>query len=198
MIKMMVPKPEDCFLLLKKFEVPEHIVEHSRRVRGVASYLCRLLNHGGEVLDLARVEAASLLHDIAKVKTRERGEGHAQAGARLLLELGFPEVAEIVRQHVFLDPGADPGRITEAEVVHYADKRVKHTSVVSLGERFRDLKERYGKSPEALTRLKDLERQNLLLERRLFRKISTRPEALAEIEEQEESGLSSYSGRERD
>ena len=197
MMKRMVPKPEDCFLLLKKFEVPEHIVEHSRRVCNVASYLGRLLNRRGEGLDLPRVEAASLLHDIAKLKTRDRGEGHAQAGARLLLELGFPEVAEIVRQHVFLDPGADPDRISDAEVVHYADKRVKHTSVVSLRERFRDLKERYGKTPGALNRLKDLERKSLLLEERLFQKISIAPEALVEIGELEESGPSPYPGRVR-
>ena len=177
----MIPKSEDCLLLLKKFEVPEHIVEHSRRVRGVASYLCRMLKRRGERLDLAQVEAASLLHDIAKVKARDRGEGHAQAGARLLLELGFPEVAEIVRQHVFLDPGEDHGRITEAEVVHYADKRVKHTAVVSLGERFQDLKERYGKNFESLALLEDMERQSRLLEERLFRKIPISPDSLAEI-----------------
>lgn len=177
----MVPQPVDCFLLLKKFEVPAHIVEHSQRVRRVASYLCRLLNRRGERLDLAQVEAASLLHDIAKVKNKDKGEGHAQAGARLLLELGFPEISEIVRQHVFLDPGMDHGRISEAEVVHYADKRVKHTAVVSLGERFQDLKDRYGKSSEALARLQEMERQGLLLEERIFQKISMSPGTLAEM-----------------
>jgi uncharacterized protein len=179
----MVPKTEECFFLLKKFEVPGHVIEHSQRVRGVALYLCHLLNRHGERLDQAQVEAGSLLHDIAKVRTLGTGGNHAQAGARLIWELGFPEVAEIVRQHVVLDSGTDHGRITEAEVVHYADKRVKHTTVVSLVERFQDLKKRYGKSPEALAWLEDLERQSLLLEERLFQKIPFLPEALAEIEE---------------
>jgi uncharacterized protein len=183
----MVPKPEDCFLLLKKFEVPAHIVEHSRRVCGVASYLCRLLNRRGERLDLAQVEAASLLHDIAKVKPKNRDEGHAQAGARLLSELGFPEVSEIVRQHVFLDPGMAQGRISEAEVVHYADKRVKHTAVVSLGERFQDLRDRYGKTPAALAQLQEMERGSLLLEERIFQKIPLSPGNLNEMGIKKES-----------
>jgi putative nucleotidyltransferase with HDIG domain len=177
----MVPKPEDCFLLLKKFEVPVHIVEHSQAVRRVASYLCRLLHRRGERLDLARVEAASLLHDIAKVNNKNKGEGHAEAGAKLLRELGFPEVSEIVRQHVVLDPGIDHGRISEAEVVHYADKRVKHTAIVSLEERFQDLRDRYGKSSEALAWLQEMERQGLLVEERIFQKISISPEALTEM-----------------
>ncbi len=177
----MVPQPEDCFLLLKKFEVPAHIVEHSQRVRSVALHLGQLLNRRGEGLDLAQVEAASLLHDIAKVKPKDKGEGHAEAGARLLWELGFPEVAEIVRQHVFLDPGGDHGRISEAEVVHYADKRVKHTTVVSLEERFQDLRDRYGKTPEALARLQKMERQGLLLEERIYQKISIPPGTLREM-----------------
>jgi uncharacterized protein len=179
----MIPQAEECFLLLKKFEVPEHVIEHSRRVHGVASYLCRLLNGHGERLDQALVEAGSLLHDVAKLRTSSTGGNHAQSGARLLWELGFPEVAEIVRQHVVLDVEKHHGPITEAEVVHYSDKRVKHTTIVPLLERFRDLKKRYGKTPEALAWLEDLERQSLLLEERLFRKIPVRPEALLEVED---------------
>jgi putative nucleotidyltransferase with HDIG domain len=179
----MVPTTEECFLLLKKFQVPGHVIAHNRRVHGVALYLCRLLNRHGERLDQAQVEAGSLLHDIAKVRTLETGGNHAQVGARLLWELGFPEVAEIVRQHVVLDTGTDHGRITEAEVVHYADKRVKHTTIVPLGERFQDLKRRYGKSPEAMAWLEDLERRSLLLEERLFQKIPVLPEALSEVVE---------------
>ena len=176
----MVPNVEECLLLLKKFQVPEHILAHSQRVQGVALYLCRLLNHHGERLDQALVEAASLLHDIAKVRTLGTGGNHAQEGARLLRELGFPEVAEVVRQHVVLDTGTGQGRITEAEVVHYADKRVKHTTVVPLGERFLDLKKRYGKSPGAMSWLEDLEQRSRMLEERLFQKIPVLPEVVSE------------------
>lgn len=178
---MKIPNPEECLLLLKKYGAPPNVVEHSRKVHRVAMFLCRELNRQDEGLDPALVEAASLLHDIAKVASFETGENHSQAGARLLREQGFGEVAEIVRQHVVLDSGLDHGRITEAALVNYADKRVQHTRVVSLGERFQGLRERYGKTPEARAWLDSLEGQNRLLEARIFQKIPIMPEGLAEI-----------------
>jgi putative nucleotidyltransferase with HDIG domain len=174
-----IPTPEKCFALLQEHEVPQHIVQHSRVVRGVAIYLCRALNLHGAKLDQALVEAGSLLHDIAKIKSLEIGEGHPQSGAHLLSRLGYPQVAEIVRQHVVLDDGISSGPVTEAVLVHYADKRVKHTTIVSLGERFRDLKERYGKSPSAWAWLEGLEGKSLELEERIFHKLPIPPESLA-------------------
>ena len=177
----MVPSVEDCFLLLRRYEVPDNVVEHSRVVSQIARALCRELNRRGEGLDSMLVEAASLLHDIAKVASFRTRENHSLAGARLLRELGFLEVAEVVRQHVVLDPGLDPGRVTEAAVVNYADKRVRHTQIVSLAERFKDLKKRYGKSPEARSWLDAMERESLLLEDLIFRKIILSPESLGKI-----------------
>ena len=174
----MVPSAEDCFLLLRNYKVPENVVEHSRVVYQIARTLCGELNQRGEGLHPAVVEAASLLHDITKVASFQTRENHSLAGARLLRELGFPEVAEVVRQHVVLDPGSDHEGITEAGLVHYADKRVKHTEIVSLGVRFADLKERYGKNPEARSWLDALERQSLQLEDRIFREIPLSPESL--------------------
>ena len=178
----MVPTPKECCTLWRAYEVPEHIVQHSRVVHRVALYLCQELNRQGGKLDQAKVEAGSLLHDIAKMEGLVSGENHAQAGANLLRRLGYPEVAEIVRQHVVLDDGSFQERITEAVVVHYADKRVKHTAVVSLPERFQDLKERYGKNPAALFWLDDLEKKSQALEKRIFEKLSIKPESLIALQ----------------
>ena len=175
----MVPDGEECIHLLQRYAVPQNVIDHSRVVLRIARVLCRELSRRGEEVDSGLVEAASLLHDIAKVSSFQTGENHSQAGARLLRELGFPEVAEIVRQHVVLDPGTDPGRISEAVLVHYADKRVRHDAVVSLAERFQDLKERYGKSPEARAWLDALEGQCRSMEERIFRKIPFSPEELS-------------------
>ncbi len=175
----MVPDEGECFRLLERYAVPPNVIEHSRVVLALARVLCRELNSRGEKMDLPLVEAAALLHDIAKVLSFQTGENHSQAGARLLREMGFPEVAEIVRQHVVLDPETNHGRITEALLVHYADKRVKHDAVVSLEERFRDLKERYGKSPEARGWIEALEAQSRSIEERIFRQISLAPGDLA-------------------
>jgi len=177
----MIPTREECFALLQEHEVPQHIIQHSRVVHGVALYLCGALIHHGEKLDQALVEAGSLLHDIAKMKSLAIGEGHPQSGALLLSRLGYPQVAEIVRQHVVLDDGISAGPITEAGLVHYADKRVRHTTVVPLGERFRDLKERYGKTPAALAWIEDLERKSFKLEQRIFQNLPITPESLASL-----------------
>ena len=174
----MIPTPKECYALLRAYRVPEHIIQHSREVRRLALCLCQELNLQGESLDQAAVEAGSLLHDIAKMEGLQSGENHSQAGARLLRDWGFSEVAEIVRQHVVLDEENPPHPITEAAVVHYADKRVQHTSVVSLSERFQDLKERYGKTPTHLAWLENLEERSLAVEKRIFAKLSIQPESL--------------------
>jgi len=177
----MIPTRDECFALLQEYEVPEHIIQHSRVVHGVALYLCRALIRCGEKLDQALVEAGSLLHDITKMKGRETGESHARSGALLLWRLGYREVAEIVRQHVVLDDGILSGRVREVALVHYADKRVRHTTIVSLEERFQDLKERYGKSPAALTWLEDLEANSFALEGQIFQNLPVTPESLASV-----------------
>ena len=174
----MIPTLRECYTLLQTHRVPEHIVQHSRQVHRLALSLSRELILQGERLNQAAVEAASLLHDIAKMEGLQSGENHSQAGARLLGNLGFPEVAEIVRQHVVLDGETPPHQITEAMVVHYADKRVRHTSVVSLAERFQDLKERYGKTPASLAWLENLEESSLAVEKLIFAKLSIGPESL--------------------
>jgi HD superfamily phosphodiesterase len=186
----MVPNVDECYALLKKYGVPPHIVQHSRVVHDVALCLCQMLNRHGEKLDQARVEAGSLLHDIAKMEGLHTGESHPRAGGLLLSRLGYPEVAEIVRQHVILDDGTSQNSVTETAVVHYADKRVRHTTVVSLAQRFQDLKERYGKTSSALAWLEDLEARSFLLEERIFQRLPIKPESLNSLA----GGTSNFSG----
>jgi uncharacterized protein len=184
----MVPALAECLNLLRKYSVPDHIVEHSRKVCQIASCLCRILNGQGEKLDEARVIAGSWLHDIAKMDGFNTGENHSLAGAHLLGKLGYPEIAEIVRQHVILDEEIQGGPIGEAMIVHYADKRVKHTVIVSLEERFRDLKERYGKTPAAFTWLENLENRTLELEQRIFKRLPITPDSLKSLAEGKDPG----------
>jgi len=175
---MMIPTKEDCLSLLKVNQVPEHIVRHSLTVHKVALFLCQAMNRHGAKLNQGLVEAASILHDIAKMDGLKSSRSHSRDGALLLSRHGYPEVAEIVRQHVVLDHALGDECISEAAIVHYADKRVKHTQIVSLQERFLDLKERYGKSPEAMAWLEKAESQSLALERYLFNRVPFGPEKL--------------------
>jgi uncharacterized protein len=174
----MIPSAEECSQILNRYRVPEHIVEHSRRVGEIASCLGRLLNRRGAALDPEKIFAASMLHDIAKMDGLRLGEDHSTAGAELLRSQGYPEIAEIVRQHVVLDEKTYAGEIGEAALVHYADKRVKHTALVSLEERFLDLKERYGKHPAVRQWLEDLEGKTKNLEERIFNRLQAPPDSL--------------------
>jgi hypothetical protein len=65
--------------------------------------------------------------------------------------------------------------VSEEEVVNYADKRVQHDRIVSLRERFVDLKERYGKSRSSFERLDDLEKATFELEEKIFSILEINP-----------------------
>jgi uncharacterized protein len=160
-----------------------HIVRHSKLVRDVALLIARKLNSVGQHLDLALVEAGALLHDITKTMCIKTKENHAQTGAELLISLGYPEVANIVRQHICLDPGlSDPNAVTEVEVINYADKRVKHEEVVDIQERFRDVLERYVKKfPSLHARFEEVQVETQLLEQKIFSKIDTSPSRINDI-----------------
>lgn len=160
-----------------------HIVRHSQLVTRVALLIARKLNTVGQKLDLTLVEAGALLHDITKTISIETRENHAQTGSELLISLGYPGVAEIVRQHICLDPGPfDPDAVTEAEVVNYADKRVKHEEVVDIEDRFRDVLERYiEKFPGLEARFEQVQQETRLVEQKIFSKIDISPEEISDI-----------------
>ncbi len=175
---MRVPSREACYAILREYGVPAHIIAHQERVAQVALFLAQALKEVGESLPLDLVEAAGLLHDLTKHWSIKTGENHALSAARELRARGYPEVAAIVAQHIFLKPGPPGAPIRPEEIVYYADKRVKHTEIVPLKERFRDLRARYGKDIYALIRLQRLEDLTKLLERRLFKKLPFGPEKI--------------------
>jgi len=88
------------------------------------------------------VLAASLLHDIAKGQP-----GHAEAGAALVEDLGYPAVADVIRQHMSMN---FDGATNEAAIVFLADKLVRQDRRVSLEERYQSSFERFHDQPEAL------------------------------------------------
>ena len=101
---------------------------------------------------------------------------------RILASLGYPEIARVVREHVRLeDDWPDYRPLREAEVVNYADKRVLHTRVVSLAERFADLEVRYGRTPEALVRIASMAAKTQVLEKKLFAPLSLDPQDLLRV-----------------
>jgi molybdenum cofactor cytidylyltransferase len=131
---------ESRALLEMSYDPQDPVVRHSRAVAELAVQLGRALNAAGGDLDLELLEAAGLLHDVAR-----REPEHAEAGAERLRTLGFGAVAEVVATHMDLPA---PGRIGAAEIVFLADKLVQEDRRVSLEERFGAVEEHFRHDPE--------------------------------------------------
>jgi len=159
-----------------------NIREHSFRVMEVARFLGEALTDAGSDLYLPLVTVGALLHDLGKTPCLGTLENHAELGAGILEELGYPHLAQVVREHVHLDGNImDPRPLREAEVVNYADKRVLHEAVVTLEARFADLKVRYGGTSEALARIKVTEIRTRALEEKIFTSLALDPSNLLHL-----------------
>ena len=124
---MPIPTPEQCEQLLASNNTPEASIIHSRIVRDVARRIGRdlkwLRDRGP---NMALITAAALLHDIAKGQP-----DHAAAGAAIVRENGYNEVADIVAAHNDIEfSGNLP--VTEKEIVFIADKLVKGDQMVTV------------------------------------------------------------------
>ena len=82
-------------------------------------------------------------------------------------ELGYPDIAEIVEQHVIIHDLNLDGEIEEREIVYYADKRVMHDAIVTLEERVHDLIQRYGAQEETRELILRNREQVLAVERKI-------------------------------
>ena len=79
-----------------------NIREHSFRVMEVAGFLGEALAEAGFDLHLPLVAAGALLHDLGKTPCLGTLINHAELGAGILEELGYPQVAQVA--------GARPSR----------------------------------------------------------------------------------------
>lgn len=121
---------EQCIKMLSEYNVPISVQRHSMLVAQAAVYIAEMLNSKGYQLDLDMIEAAALLHDIARTQP-----DHAEAGAELLSQKGCLKLAEIVRHH--MKPGEEvQDSISEIIIVYLADKLVEEDQIVTLEQRF--------------------------------------------------------------
>jgi len=180
-VEKIIPAREECLRLMKQHGMLENIVDHSIEVANVALYLSTELNKKGQRIDLRLVEAASLLHDLTKTDSFKTREDHAWTGARLLKEIGYEDVGAVVAQHIWLSRDVDPLLVSEEEVVNYADKRVMHDRIVSLEERFKDLRDRYGKDQKGMDYLGRMEMVIKEIENKIFLILQINPHDLQNL-----------------
>ncbi len=168
-----LPDRKECQQIWDTYAMLPHIKEHCARVAHVATALAMRALECGFTLDTAEVEAAALLHDIAKSYTIQHGGSHAQLGATWVMqETHNPVLAQAVLHHVLWPWQDGPLAATKQPIrtpllVSYADKRIRHTCFTSLESRFEDLRGRYGTDARRLASIDWNYRQSKDLEQAL-------------------------------
>jgi len=175
---MSIPSKNKCYRLMCRMNMLDNIVVHSIQVCRVGMCLVDHLKTQGGPLNGKLVQAAALLHDITKTRSFETEENHAQTGDQVLTAFGYPQVGDLVRQHVRLDTYAEPPHLSEAVVVNYADKRVLHDRIVSLDERMGYILERYGTRPGHKGRIQLLWQKTAALEKYIYKFLPFAPDDL--------------------
>jgi tRNA threonylcarbamoyl adenosine modification protein YjeE len=161
-----MPLPDDHTIdaYRRDIGVLPNIAEHMDTVTKVARSLAVNVKNNGTIVRMDALKAACKLHDLfrfvdfkelpAGLSTLQRrqwndakiryGSTHERAAENFLKEKGFAELGAIIRTHGA--PIVDDGMpmTTEQLLLSYADKRVLHTSIVTLDERFDDFLVRYG------------------------------------------------------
>lgn len=157
-----IPSPNECMALLSDiFSVDRHIVDHCRSVSELAHYMGETLNRSGSNLDVERIRAAGLVHDLAR-----KQPGHADAGARILEKKGFSGISGIVARH--MDIGVDENSsLDEAHVVYIADKLSDSRQIVSLEERFNQKEAAFGNDPVALKAIRSRRQTAMKIKERI-------------------------------
>lgn len=136
------PDEMECESMLAAAGASELVCRHGQVVARIAGALTGRLRARGLDLDVDLVRSAALLHDIAKGHPH-----HADVGASLVADWGFPEVARVISGHMEL-PAI--WNLDERAVVFLADKLVCGENTVSIKERFAPALVRWRDDPVAL------------------------------------------------
>ncbi len=128
-----IPEASECLCLLGNSPMAnEKIMNHCVKVAETALKICACLEPP-LLFDVRLIEAAALLHDIAR-----KEPNHAMKGAEMLRDMGFPDVAEIVMEHMDLKTTRETP-LNEKEIVYFADKLVVGDQLVmNFEKRFKE------------------------------------------------------------
>ncbi len=178
----MIPTEKECYDLMDQYRMLDNVREHSIVVAEIVRVISQGLVTSGVQISVDKAVAGALLHDIAKTQCLQKGGDHAALGREICLQHQLDEIADIVAEHIWLKSYSLDGVYSEKEIVYYGDKRILHTSVVSLDERMHDIIDRYGRNDSRLTQLV---RMNFDIcqgiEKKLFKKLDFGPEQLADM-----------------
>lgn len=174
-----VPTREECFELLREYNVPENVVRHTLLVDKVAIFLAQKLKDSGLNIDVDLVDRAALLHDLDKMQTLDK-DTHGLLTENILTKKGYPKLGRVIKHHRFKYI-YNTDLSWEEKILNYADKRVNNDKLVAIDERFAYFRKRYniGESD----RDKEAERLFRELEKQIFSRIGLKPEDLGKYVE---------------
>ena len=143
-----IPTKKECQALLQNVcRVEVKIQAHCKMVARVARGLAEALLQTGLFIDLDLLEAAAIVHDLARGQ-----QNHGQAGAQLLNQWGFGALAPLVAAHMDLNVlPKDP--LNETQLLYLADKLVAEDRIVDLDLRFQSKLDQYGHNQKAIHRI---------------------------------------------
>ena len=135
----MIPTTDQARALWKTYALPEKKQKHSLLVARVARWIASRIEQQTRVcIQKQLLYIAGILHDIDKNIPWQTGETHPDAGVRILNELGYTEVARLVKTHplhAITDVSIAPVTLEE-KILYLADKMTKY-EIISVDERFR-------------------------------------------------------------
>ncbi len=139
------PTQEQCDKILERMGTPAHVIKHCYAVTETAVAITEELNKFGYDLSVPLVRASGLLHDVLRIKKK-----HWEEGSKVALDYGYPEVAEIVMEHMNYIPSVPVSDVTEKDIVCLSDKLRQEEKLVTLTERLEPVKEKWADNPDAL------------------------------------------------
>ncbi len=143
------PSRQECLEILKFYKLPENIIRHSLKVSEISLKLLESLGDKGDHIDKNILEAAALLHDIARLE-----KNHDKKGARMVERLGYSKLAGPISTHIDISVDRNE-KITEAELLYLADKLVKEDQLMPLDVRLGEQKKAYMDKPMVLAKIEE-------------------------------------------
>lgn len=155
----MIPNEQQALEILEKVGLPEHIIEHSKRVAETAAELAERAETNGILVDMEVLIIGALLHDIGRAKTHEISHGFL--GGQILRDAGIDErVVRIAERHVGAGLGEHHGfpydlfpETIEEKIVCWADKLTGKDRRLTPEEALDELKNDIGPSHPGYLRL---------------------------------------------
>jgi putative hydrolase of the HAD superfamily len=141
-----LPDPQTCLLWCLEQGAPFELIQHMRLVAAIAYQLAVWLQNQGIEVDPILAQRGGLLHDLAKISTRQLATeaDHGAVAASLLRERGLPALAEIAARHMIFNLGTEMGpRTWEEKLVYFADRLAEGGRAVTLQKRLEGLSRRY-------------------------------------------------------